>query len=81
MMTKGEAQGVERLQVLLDERLNAMARPAALAIVDDLSHAEFAEVMEALAAAQVALNGRGNLLYESAASRLRAVSGVVEVKS
>lgn len=53
--------------------LKKLPRETARSFVDGLDDGELADLLTAASAADVAAGGAGNLLYESAAARLRGV--------
>lgn len=71
-MTNKQGRGVESLVALLNSTLKRLGREEARAYVDGWNDDDLADVLDALAAAEAA-TGTGNLLYESAAARLRGV--------
>lgn len=73
-MTKSQGSGVSVLVRLADSALRQLQREQARSFIDGLDDAELADVMDAVSSAALARgDGYGNLLYESAAARLRGV--------
>ncbi len=69
-MTPASGRGV---QVLLSWLNTSVERERARQLVDGLDDVELADVLTAIAAAELAAGGRGAVLIESAAARLRGV--------
>lgn len=72
-MTPIEGQGTLKLLALAQGALKRLPQETARSFVDGLDDRELADLLTAASAADVASGGAGNLLYESAAARLRGV--------